>query len=46
MRNERVEIPKDFRKRSCPECGSNKIIEDPAHGRSVCAECGHVKREI
>ncbi|RLG33697.1 hypothetical protein DRN97_04455, partial [Methanosarcinales archaeon] len=30
---------------NCPECGSKRIIFDPAHAESYCADCGAVIEE-
>ncbi|RLE90899.1 MAG: transcription initiation factor IIB [Thermoprotei archaeon] len=29
----------------CPNCGSDKLIRDPARGEIICAVCGYVVRE-
>ncbi|MBI4167586.1 MAG: hypothetical protein HY515_01375 [Candidatus Aenigmarchaeota archaeon] len=44
--NDRIDVTRDFRRRACPECGSNKLMEDPSHGRAMCAKCGHIMKEI
>jgi len=30
---------------TCPNCGSDKLIRDPARGEIICAVCGYVVRE-
>lgn len=30
----------------CPECGSNKIIQDKRSGEKVCSECGYVTQNV
>lgn len=44
--NDRIDVTRNFRRRVCPECGSTRMMEDPAHGRALCGQCGHIIREI
>ncbi len=42
-----MELPnKAGRSGSCPECGSNKLIQDKRNGEKVCSECGYVAQQV
>lgn len=42
-----MELPnKAGRSGSCPECGSNKLIQDKRNGEKVCSECGYVTQQV
>jgi len=42
-----MELPnKAGRLGSCPECGSNKLIQDKRNGEKVCSECGYVTQQV